>query len=163
MNRHQARICAMRILYAYDINETIINITDKEDIVNFLENISFFVNPDFRFGETEEMDKQIKYDLYNNEFVSELVLLVVNNMNKIDEVISAALTDYTIDRLSYVDRAIIRIAAAEMLHTTLPDHIIINEAIEITKEYSNLDDGTQSRFTNKLLDQISTSLGNINE
>ena len=44
MNRHQARICAMRILYAYDINETIINITDKEDIVNFLENISFFVN-----------------------------------------------------------------------------------------------------------------------
>lgn len=163
MNRHQARICAMRILYAYDINETIINISDKEDIVNFLENISFFVNPDFRLGETEEMDKQIKYDLYNNEFVSELVLLVVNNMNKIDEVISAALTDYTIDRLSYVDRAIVRIAVAEMLHTTLPHHIIINEAIEITKEYSNLDDGTQSRFTNKLLDQISTSLGNINE
>lgn len=163
MNRHQARVCAMRILYAYDINGTLINISDKEDIVNFLDNISYFVNPDFKLGESEEMDKQIKYDLYNDDFVAELVLLVVNNMEKVDETISESLVDYTIDRLSYVDRAIVRIAVAEMLFTTLPHHIIINEAIETTKEYSNLDDGVQSRFTNKLLDQISAQIRKINE
>ena len=63
-----------------------------------------------------------------------------------------------IERLSYVDRAIIRLAVYELLETKTPASIIINEAIEITKEYSNLDDEAQSKFTNRLLDEIKDSL-----
>ena len=79
-------------------------------------------------------------------------------MNKIDEVISKSLKNWTIERLSYVDRAIIRLAVYELLETKTPASIIINEAIEITKEYSNLDDEAQSKFTNRLLDEIKDSL-----
>ena len=73
--------------------------------------------------------------------------------------IKTNLTNYTIDRLSFVDRAIIRLAVYEMLKTETPKPVIINEAIILTKDYSNLDDQKQSAFTNKLLDNISKRIG----
>ena len=45
-----------------------------------------------------------------------------------------------------------------MMATDVPLNIIINEAIELTKTYSNLDDEKQHRFTNKVLDQISKTI-----
>ncbi len=157
MNRHQSRICAMKILYELDIN----SINNEEQLVDLdkaLQQIPFVLDPDFVFGENQENDALMVEVLNKTEFARMLVTTVVTNLEKIDNTISKALVDWTIDRLSYVDRAIIRIAVAEMLYTDLAHHIIINEAIEITKEYSNLEDEAQSRFTNKLLDSISAGL-----
>ena len=97
--------------------------------------------------------------LENNPFVQELVLGVKHNLTKIDEIISKNLKKWTIERLSYVDRAIVRLAVYELLENKTPASIIIDEAIEITKEYSNLEDEKQSKFTNRLLDDIKVSLG----
>lgn len=83
---------------------------------------------------------------------------VLKNLDEIDDVISDNLTNYTLNRLSYLDRAIIRYATYEMLYTDTPKAIIINEALEITKEYSDIDD-LQRSFTNRLLDNIKHSLG----
>lgn len=159
MNRHQSRICAMKVLYELDLK----SINKEEQIVDLdtaLQDIPFVLNPDFCLGENQEVDAEMLEALNKIDFVKMLVTTVVTNMEKIDKIIAQSLVDWTIDRLSYVDRAIIRIAVAEMLYTDLDHHIIINEAIEITKEYSNLEDEAQSRFTNKLLDQISAGLKN---
>ena len=65
--------------------------------------------------------------------------------------------DYSLNRLSYVDRAIVMIAVYEMMNGLIPA-IAINEAIEITKEFSNLDDNKAKNFNNKLLDNIAKNL-----
>ena len=50
------------------------------------------------------------------------------------------------------------LAVYELLETNTPTNVIIDEAIEITKEYSNLEDDSQSKFTNRLLDDIKEKL-----
>ena len=150
MNRHVCRVCAMKILFNLDLNKSF---NELEDLSRKIE---YVMDPDFK---PEISDPETEaFILENNPFVQELVLGVKHNIAKIDEVISKSLKNWTIERLSYVDRAIIRLAVYELLETKTPASIIINEAIEITKEYSNLDDETQSKFTNRLLDEIKDSL-----
>lgn len=80
-------------------------------------------------------------------------------VEKIDRLISDNLTGYTIDRLNFVDLAIIRNAVYELTEAKLAKEIVINEAINLTKKLSNLDDDAAKRFNNKLLDNITKSLG----
>lgn len=93
----------------------------------------------------------------NNE-VNEVFAQIIINLNSIDDVIETNLTNYTIDRLSFVDRAIIRLAVYEMLYTDTPKQIIINEAIELTKTLADIDD-KQKSFTNRVLDKIKKEIG----
>ena len=80
------------------------------------------------------------------------------NLERIDEIISNTLINYTIDRLNMVDKAIIRLAVSEMLEGSQPREVIINEALEITKEYSDLGDHKAVSFNNRLLDNINKKL-----
>lgn len=79
---------------------------------------------------------------------------IVSSLDQLDEIISSNLMRYTIDRLNYVDLAIIRNATYEMAFTNLPKNIAINEAINLTKKLSNLEDDQAKKFNNKLLDNI---------
>lgn len=101
-------------------------------------------------------------DLENIELeVKEMFLGVKENLEKIDEIISHCLTNWTIDRLNYVDLAIIRLATYEMILNKVPAKIIINEALEITKVYSNLDDDQAKKFNNRLLENIKNYLSEL--
>ena len=88
-----------------------------------------------------------------SDFVVKQVYNVIENIDEIDEIISRNLNNWTIDRLNYMDKAIIRYATYEMMSTDIPYEILINEAIEITKTYTDID-GAQKSFNNKLLDKI---------
>ena len=79
-------------------------------------------------------------------------------MSQIDEIIENHLFNYRLNRVSYVDRAIIRLAVFEVLTKKTAGPVAINEAIELTKIYTNLDDEKQHKFNNKLLDSIYQSL-----
>ncbi|CBN58119.1 MULTISPECIES: transcription antitermination factor NusB [Kamptonema] len=70
------------------------------------------------------------------------------NRPAIDELLSAALVDWQIDRLPRIDRDIMRIAVAEIMFLDLPEQVGINEAIELAKRYSG-DEGY--RFINGVL------------
>ncbi|MGE4320013.1 MAG: transcription antitermination factor NusB [Acholeplasmataceae bacterium] len=83
---------------------------------------------------------------------------VLKNIDQINDMIESQLFNYTLNRLSFVDRAIIRFATYEFMFTETPVQVVIDEAIEITKEYTNLDDEKQHKFTNKLLDNIAKSV-----
>lgn len=83
---------------------------------------------------------------------------IIENIDEIDDIITSNLFNYQLERLSFVDRAIIRLATYELKYTELPSAIIINEAINLTKQYSDLDDEKQHKFNNKLLDNINKDL-----
>lgn len=150
MNRHVCRVCAMKILFSLDLNSS------YDELEDLSKKIEFVMDPDYS---SDLVDNEVEaFILENNPFVQELVLGVKHNLDKIDKVIVESLKNWTINRLSYVDRAIIRLAVYELLETNTPANVIIDEAIEITKEYSNLEDDSQSKFTNRLLDDIKEKL-----
>ncbi len=82
----------------------------------------------------------------------------MSHKDHIDRIIEASLTNYRLVRLSMVDRAILRLATFEMFIEDLPKEIAINEALELTKTFSNLDDNKQVKFNNKVLDTIARTL-----
>jgi N utilization substance protein B len=96
-------------------------------------------------------------DYVSDEYPKPVLLRVEDvwtKINDLDKIIAYNLENWTIDRLNYVDKAILRNAVYELLYTDLPYEIIIDEAIELTKKFSNLDDDKARAFNNKLLDTI---------
>ncbi len=91
---------------------------------------------------------------YDEEFFNELVNGVKEHLDVIDRYIAISLTNYTIDRLSYVDRALIRIGVYELKYTDTPKNIVINEIVNLSHEYSKVDDFNSAKFNNALLDKI---------
>lgn len=117
----------------------------------------------------ELMQALYQYDLYQSDklefnaiFENEDNTLtyneIVEQIRKIDQIIETHLYEYSLYRLAFLDRAIIRLAVYELISSDLAKQIIIDEAIELTKIYSNLDDGKQHRFTNKVLDNIAKTI-----
>jgi N utilization substance protein B len=144
MNRHEARIMIMAALFNMDINESP------------LDEVLIYINALVK----ENLEKEPEEENKNLEFAVDTAKKVLVHLPEIDEIIRRSLINYSIDRLSYVDRAIIRLATFEMLFTDTPHNIVINEAIELTKEYSDIEDGSQVRFNNRLLDTIKESIVN---
>ncbi len=139
MKRHNARIIAVLTLYNIDVNHY-----QNEEAIQC-------------FNDIQKLEMEYEYQVeIDYSFSREIVENVIQHLETIDEVIKKSLVKYTIDRLSYVDRAIIRVATYEMLFTNLAKEVAINEALLITREYSNLDDDAQVKFNNRLLDNIAT-------
>jgi N utilization substance protein B len=92
------------------------------------------------------------------DYVKESVEGIITHFHKVDELIIDNLENWKINRLSYVDRAIIRFAVYEMYYTETPMEIIINEALNATRKYTDEGDDKMVGFTNKLLDNIYKSI-----
>ena len=117
---------------------------------------------------TEAVINLYQYDLLENnleilniDFSSEenhLFFDLLSKLNEIDLLIGRNLVNYSLSRLALLDKSIIRLATYEMKYTDVPHKIIINEAIEITKKYCDLDDQKQHKFTNSVLDSISKEI-----
>ena len=97
---------------------------------------------------------------HDYEYIKETIKEINQNQINIDLIINKNLENYTLSRINYVDKAIIRLATHELISKKVPHNIIIDEALELTKEYSNLDDGLQVKFNNRLLDKIYQDLAN---
>lgn len=134
-NRTITRENSMRVLYQiflYKKNK--IDYTTNGVIEEYMDNIPL-----------EE------HKIINTDFLKELVEGVLNNINDIDNNISKYLENWTIDRLGLTDQAIIRISVYELLYTNTPNLVCINEAIELSKKYS---DEKVSKMINGVLDKI---------
>lgn len=88
------------------------------------------------------------------EFIDKMVNGVLLNNEKIDEIITLNLQNWKINRLTYIDRAIIRFATYELYYTETPHEIVINEALNLTRKFSDEGDNKMVGFTNKVLDKI---------
>lgn len=86
-------------------------------------------------------------------YINTITKGIIDNKNKIDQLIEKYLKGWKINRLNKVDLAIIRIAVYEMIFLKdTPNAIIINEAIELSKKYS---EEKSTSFINALLDTLS--------
>ena len=85
-------------------------------------------------------------------FCNELLEGWMQHREEIDEVIAKSARNFEFNRLSAVDRNVLRIACHEILfRSDIPAPVAINEAIEIAKKYSTEDSG---KFVNGVLDNI---------
>ena len=77
---------------------------------------------------------------------------IKENINEIQELIQSNLKEkWTIDRISKIDLAILKIAIYELVFTKLPYKVVINEAVELAKKYG--EDSSKS-FVNGILASI---------
>lgn len=98
-------------------------------------------------------------NFYNNmeedtfPFCKDLVTGTFTNKNKIDKILSSYATNWSVDRMSSVDRCILRMATYELVFSAdkAPVPAVIDEAIELSKKYSTDKSG---KFINGLLDRI---------
>jgi N utilization substance protein B len=89
-------------------------------------------------------------------FADALVRGTKTNQAKIDQVLSQFAEHWDLERMSVVDRNILRLAAFELLWTgEVPPKVAINEAIEIAKKFGTKD---SSRFINGVLDRVHKEL-----
>jgi transcription antitermination protein NusB len=89
-------------------------------------------------------------------FSKELVLGVWENKGKLDTLISQASRNWRIERMSRVDRNILRVAVFEVLYVgDIPPKVSIDEAVELGKKYGTDDSGA---FVNGVLDHIYNQL-----
>ena len=86
-----------------------------------------------------------------NEFVKDIVYGVVTHENELNDLANKYLKDWTIDRLDKTGAAILKMALFELKYTDTPEIVVINEAIELSKKYS---DESISKIINAVLDKI---------
>jgi len=90
------------------------------------------------------------------DYGKELITGICLHLDEIDSLLAAHSHNWRVERMSLVDRNILRIAVYEMQHCDqAPAQVAINEALEIAKRYS-IDESVA--FINGILDAVQTAL-----
>ena len=120
----------------------------REKIMVILYQIDFYVKE----GMSYDIDEVIKENLeIDNKFVRDVVYGVIKNIENIDKIITKYLDNWDLDRLGKTDRAILRLSTYEMMYYDTPKVVVINEAVELAKKYS---DDKVVKLINAVLDKI---------
>ena len=132
--RRDGRVAALQYLYAWSLN-TPADLSD--DLRVFFE------------GQEQPRD--------HYAFGEELIHGVIEHVDEIDGKIRVLAQNWEFDRIAKIDLAIMRVAIFEMLfRKDIPPVVSINEAIDLSKQFSNAD---AKRFINGILDRLKGDLG----
>lgn len=128
MGRRLARELALKVLYRYAEGDT-----NLPKIMHDILEAKKYADEDKRFSQ-------------------HLVDKIIDNLPDIDAHIVKVLKNWQFDRISVIDKTILRIGTCEILYfKDIPAQVSINEAIEIGKKYGSGDSG---RFINGILDAV---------
>lgn len=97
--------------------------------------------------------------LEDDVFVFSLLQEILKKQKVVDEIIEKAAPDWPIDKISVVDRNILRIGLTELLfgdRTQVPPKVAINEAIELAKTFGGENSG---KFVNGVLGAVYKEIG----
>ncbi|MDV4152164.1 transcription antitermination factor NusB [Clostridium sp. AL.422] len=134
MNRKRSREIAMELLFGMTLSKN----TLEETIETFVE------------------DYEMKLNTIDLDYIKEILIKVEENKVEIDNKIEESLNNWKLDRISKVNLSILRLAIGEMLYIEdIPEKVAINEAIEMTKKYS---DEKSVSFINGVLDKAFKNL-----
>lgn len=101
-------------------------------------------------------DLKFQVSVSARPFAEHLIEGVSVRKSEIDELIASASEHWRLERMSIVDRNILRIALFEMLHCPdIPPKVSINEAVDLGKTFGSADSGA---FINGILDHILAEL-----
>ena len=125
--RRQARRVALQMLYQQDLN------------------------PDIDPGTVRAMiDNQLQ-DEALREFAWILFGGVMEWKRTLDEEIEATAENWSLSRMAPTDRNVLRLGSFELLHTDTPHRVVIDEAIELAKQFGT---AQSSQFVNGILDRL---------
>lgn len=120
----------------------------REKIMTILYQINVYSANKIEYN-VEDIIKEV--NPIDNEFVKDVVFGVVTKKDELDSIANKYLNKWTIDRLGNTDQSIIRMAIYELLYTNTPGVVVINEAIELAKSFS---DDDVKNMINGILDKI---------
>src|SRR3989338_10446879 len=148
-NRHLSRSIVLQTLFEWDFllsekkNEQESNNSTNDEIKKIL----------------NRNLKEFAPGLEDDNFVFSLADEVLKNKSRIDEIIEASAPDWPIDKISIVDRNILRIGLTELLfgdRSQVPPKVAINEAIELAKTFGGENSG---KFVNGVLGAVYKEIG----
>lgn len=117
----------LQILYQADLNPT----TEPEESDRFLRN---------RLTAGDLVD-----------FASSLVAGVREHRGQLDSLLGQTADNWTLERMAATDRNVLRLGAFELLHTTTPPRVVIDEAVELAKRFGSKQ---SAQFVNGILDKL---------
>ena len=127
MSRKESRTQAFQTLFQIEIKNNTLTINEA---INFIKD------------ENEDLDF---------DFITWLVTGVKDHETVLDDKIQPHLKEWTLDRLLKTDRIILRMATFELLQSDTPKKVVINEAVELAKKFS---DDDHYKFINGVLSNI---------
>ena len=132
--RRDGRVCAVQYLYAWSLN-----LPD-----NLAEDLRIFFT---------SMDQPREHYAFGEELING----TIEHAAAIDARIKGLAHNWEFDRIAKIDLAILRVAIFEMMfRRDIPPVVSINEAIDLSKQFSNAD---AKRFINGILDRMKDELG----
>ena len=132
--RRKARVCALQMLFQYDIARP-----SADDLADYYWTA---------FG--EEVGDVAR------DYSDRLALGTISHLEQIDALIKERAEHWRISRMAVVDRNILRLAIYEFLYESdTPKTVVINEALEIARRFSTFE---ATQFINGILDAIKRDL-----
>ena len=89
--------------------------------------------------------------MIQNDFINNTIPEILSHKKEIFDIANKNLNKWTMSRLNKVDQAIISLGIYELMYTDTPSIVAINEAIELSKKYS---DEAVTKMINGVLDKI---------
>jgi len=125
----------------------------RENVVQYLFQCEMNVQPNFSENELKLFFKTFEVGSSLHESIREYLIDILDNLNRIDEEIVKQSKNWKLERMSRVDRAVLRVAFYELLFKQdIPAIVIINEAVDIGKKFGS---AGSSSFINGILDKAS--------
>lgn len=85
------------------------------------------------------------------EFARSLVAGVRRNRAELDQLLAGTADNWTLERMAATDRNVLRLGAFEILYTSTPGRVAINEAVELAKRFGAKQ---SAQFVNGILDKF---------
>ena len=120
----------------------------RDIIVKVLYQVYILNNTNVKYDVNTLIKEQLEVE---NAFLNDSVNGVIKHQDEITNIANNYLKDWTIDRLSKVDKAILSLGIYELLYTNTPSIVCINETIELAKKYSDTD---VVKMVNAVMDAI---------
>ena len=122
----------------------------RELALKFLYQTEF--NPDDREAQLEQFCERANVDSEITEFMKVLIAKIFAGTEEVDIKIKKFSDHWALERMSMVDRNILRLGISELLFEThTPPKVVINEAVEIAKKFGSED---SPDFINGILDKV---------
>ncbi len=142
--RTRSREFSLQILYQMDVSDASMSDAfedfwkDKTDLtLNDTEKDAL---------EADKKDPEVRL------YAEKIVKGVLDNLEKIDPMVERYAENWSMERMAFVDRNILRLGAFEIVYCDdIPVKVAINEAVELAKRYGESD---SSKFVNGILDHI---------
>ncbi len=157
-NRHLSRSIVLQTLFEWDFLPASAKAVSFAEVATKAESAGELANKTIKEALKRNL-KEFAPGLEDDAFVFSLIDEILKKRVTIDKIIEASAPDWPIDKISIVDRNILRIGLTELLfgdRSQVPPKVAINEAIELAKTFGGENSG---KFVNGVLGAVYKEIG----